>query len=75
MISHQNRQSKSYKNGISSRSATHPQGELSTEAEKTDSAVTKRKPKTDSDQSVNEKLLAGIHEIKTDLKSLEKSSS
>ena len=38
-----------------------------TEAEKTDHAVTKRKPKTDSNQSVNEKLLAEIQEIKTDI--------
>ena len=41
-----------------------------TEAEKTDRAVTKRKPKTDSDQSVNEKLLAEIQEIKTDINQL-----
>ena len=39
-----------------------------TEAEKTDRAVTKRKPKTD--QSVNEKLLAEIQEIKTDINHL-----
>ena len=38
-----------------------------TEAEKTDHAVTKRKPKTDSNHSVNEKLLAEIQEIKTDI--------
>ena len=38
-----------------------------TEAEKTDHAATKRKPKTGSDQSVNEKLLAEIQEIKTDI--------
>ena len=38
-----------------------------TEAEKTDHAATKRKPKTGSDQSVNEKLLAEIPEIKTDI--------
>ena len=41
-----------------------------TEAEKTDHVVTKRKPKTDSDQSVNEKLLAEIQEIKTDINHL-----
>ena len=41
-----------------------------TEAEKTDHAVTKRKPKTDSDQSVNERLLAEIQEIKTDINHL-----
>ena len=41
-----------------------------TEAEKTYHAVTKRKPKTDSDQSVNEKLLAEIQEIKTDINHL-----
>ena len=41
-----------------------------TETEKTDCAVAKRKPKTDSDQSVNEKLLAGIQEIKTDINHL-----
>ena len=38
-----------------------------TEVEKTDHAATKRKPKTGSDQSVNEKLLAEIQEIKTDI--------
>ena len=38
-----------------------------TEAEKTDHAVTKRKPKTDS---VNERLLAEIQEIKTDINHL-----
>ena len=48
----------------------HSQGELSTEAEKTDHAVTKRKPKTDSDQSVNERLLAETQEIKTDINHL-----
>ena len=41
-----------------------------TEAEKTDHAVTKCKPKTDSDQSVNERLLAEIQEIKTDINHL-----
>ena len=41
-----------------------------TEAKKTDRAVTKRKPKIDSDQSVNEKLLAEIQEIKTDINHL-----
>ena len=41
-----------------------------TEAEKTDRAATKRKPKTDSDQSVNDKLLAEIQEIKTDINHL-----
>ena len=41
-----------------------------TEAEKTDCAVTKCKPKTDSDQSVNEKLSAEIQEIKTDINHL-----
>ena len=41
-----------------------------TEAEKTDHAVTKSKPKTGSDQSVNEKLLAEIQEIKTDINHL-----
>ena len=41
-----------------------------TEAEKTDHAVTKRKPKTDSNQSVNEKLLPEIQEIKTDINHL-----
>ena len=41
-----------------------------TEAEKTDRAVTKHKPKTDSDQSVNERLLAEIQEIKTDINHL-----
>ena len=38
-----------------------------TEAEKTDHAVTKRKPKADS---VNERLLAEIQEIKTDINHL-----
>ena len=41
-----------------------------TEAEKTDHAVTKRKPKTDSNRSVNEKLLAEIQEIKADINHL-----
>ena len=41
-----------------------------TEAEKTDHAVTKCKPKTDSNQSVNERLLAEIQEIKTDINHL-----
>ena len=41
-----------------------------TEEEKTDHAATKRKPKTGSDQSVNEKLLAEIQEIKTDINHL-----
>ena len=41
-----------------------------TGAEKTDHAATKHKPKTDSDQSVNEKLLAEIQEIKTDINHL-----
>ena len=41
-----------------------------TEEEKIDHAVTKRKPKTGSDQSVNEKLLAEIQEIKTDINHL-----
>ena len=41
-----------------------------TEAEKTDRAVTTCKPKTDSDQSVNEKLLTEIQEIKTDINHL-----
>ena len=41
-----------------------------TEAEKTDYAVTKRKPKPDSDQSVSEKLLAKIQEIKMDINHL-----
>ena len=41
-----------------------------TEAEKTDHAVTKRKPKPDLDQSVSEKLLAEIQEIKTDINRL-----
>ena len=43
---------------------------VQTEAERTDHAVTKLKPKTDSDQSVNEKLLAEIQEIKTDINHL-----
>ena len=41
-----------------------------TEAEKTDHAVTKCKPKTGSHQTVNEKLLAEIQEIKTDINHL-----
>ena len=41
-----------------------------TEAEKTDHAVTKRKAKPDSDQSVSENLLAEIEEIKTDINHL-----
>ena len=42
-----------------------------TEAEKTDQAVTKRKPTPDSDQSVSEKLPAEIQEPKTDINHLE----
>ena len=41
-----------------------------TEVEKTDHAAMERKPKPDSDQSVSEKLLAEIQEIKTDINHL-----
>ena len=41
-----------------------------TEADKTDHAVTKHKPKPDSDQSVSEKLLAEIQEIKMNMNHL-----